>query len=343
MTNDKIQMTKEIPAAPFVISDLDFAIPWSLVGHWWVIRHSLKGVTMSAAITSLGKLVVASDTAFSTNLLRLDFHDFDHGVTLELKDCNSTRGKLDRDDARVRQSRTVVAPRIRCQPTAVELAAILAWATGGTPSGSGTVTYPLANTAAARSLWYLPSNGTGWQLQNCAVDSMTIRGSSGEPLDVELALIAQTFARTSSSYPATSLDISSQPFIFSDLALTFGGTATQVREFSMSLRNGIDRSRFLNSLTLTALNKLHRTITWSLDMPAGDYDANWNDALSAGVTSVATFTGPGTQVLSITSNAVRYVPRNPNVPFHAESFLRLEGEAYSADGTSDPLSITLHE
>ena len=125
---------------------------------------------MPAAITSLGKLVIANDTAFSAGLLRLDFHDFDHGVTLELKDLNSTRGRLDRDDARVRQNRTVVAPRIRCQPTAVELAAILAWATGGTPSGSGTVTYPLGNTAVARSLWYLPSNGTGWQLQNCGED-----------------------------------------------------------------------------------------------------------------------------------------------------------------------------
>jgi hypothetical protein len=39
MTNDKELMTKGAVGLPFVIGDLDFVIPCSLVGHWWVIRH----------------------------------------------------------------------------------------------------------------------------------------------------------------------------------------------------------------------------------------------------------------------------------------------------------------
>lgn len=297
---------------------------------------------MSAAISSLGKLVIADDSGFSTNAFRLDFFDFDHGVTLELKDMNGTRGALDRDDSRVRQNRTVVNPRVRCQPTAVELAAILKWATGGTPTGSGTLTYPLDNSAAARYLWYLPNAGTGWKLSSVAVDSLVIRGSSGEPLDVELELVGQTYSKTSTSYPSTALDISTQPFIFPDLGFTWGGVSTSVRELSIALHNNIDRGRFLNSLTLTALNKLHREIMWSVSFPAGDYDDNWDDALTAGVASVATFTGPGTQVFTVTSPKVRYVPRNPGIPFQSESFLSLDGAAYRPDLSTDPITMTLH-
>jgi hypothetical protein len=41
MTNDKEPMTKGKPEAPFVIGSLSFVIPWSLVGHCWVIAGSL--------------------------------------------------------------------------------------------------------------------------------------------------------------------------------------------------------------------------------------------------------------------------------------------------------------
>jgi hypothetical protein len=39
MTKDKYQMTKGAVGVPFGIGDLFFVVPWSLVGHWWVIRH----------------------------------------------------------------------------------------------------------------------------------------------------------------------------------------------------------------------------------------------------------------------------------------------------------------
>jgi hypothetical protein len=39
MTNDKYQMTKGDVGFSFVIGASIFVIPWSLVGHWWVIRH----------------------------------------------------------------------------------------------------------------------------------------------------------------------------------------------------------------------------------------------------------------------------------------------------------------
>lgn len=298
---------------------------------------------MSAAITTLGKLVIADSSDFATNPFRLDFIDFDPGVSLEMRDMNGTRGKYTKDDARVRQNRTIVAPRVRCQPTAVELASLLTWATGGSPSGSGTVTYPLGDSVNTKYVWYKPAVGTGWKLSSIGVDSMTIRGSSGEPLDVELDLVGETYSFTSTSFPSTTLDLTTQPFLFTDLALTTSSSSRNIRDFTFSIRNNIDRSRFLNSLTLTALNKLSRQVSWSIDMPAGDYDSDFNSALTSGVAAVATFTGPSTQVLVITSGAVRFISRNPTIPFNAESFLRREGEAYSSDGSAESVVITLHQ
>jgi hypothetical protein len=299
------------------------------------------------AISTLGQLVIAQNSAFTTNPIRIDFVDFDVGVTLELKDMNATRGKLDSDDARVRQNRNTNISRLRCQPTPIELAYILQWALGGTPTGSGTLTYPLANVPPAYYIWYLPNQGTQWQLQNSAVDVMTIRGSSGEPLEVELEIVSQTYSNPSSGFPSLSLDISTQPFLFSDSAsgITVAGTSSmQLRDFSMTFQNGIDRGRFLNSLTLTALQKIIRKLIWSIDQPAGNYDSDWNAALAAGtgITAVFTQPSPATAVLSLTSPAVRLVPRSPTIPFQAETFLRLEGQAYN-DASNDPIvTVTLH-
>ena len=171
-----------------------------------------------------------------------------------------------------------------------------------------------------------PNQGNDWQLLTVGVDALTIHASSGEPIDVELELVGESYAfNTGLGFPSTSLDVSTKPFIFSDLASTSGGSARLVREMGLSIRNNIDRSRFLNSLTLTALNKLHREIMWHIDIPAGGYDADWSAALSAGIAAVATFTQPSplTAVLTMTSGAVRYVPKNPTIPFKAESFLGL--------------------
>ncbi len=301
---------------------------------------------MSAAVTSLGKLVLADNNAFTTNPIRLDFIDLDLGLTLEFKDMNGTRGALDSDDSRVRQNKTVIVSRIRCQPTAVELGMILQWVFGAVPTGSGTLTYPLANTPWVKYMWYLPNQGTEWQLQGCAVDNATFRCSSGEPLEVELEVVSQTYSNPTTGFPTTALDITTAPFLLSDTSsgITVAGSTTLIRDVAVTVQNGIDRSRFLNSLTLTALNKLIRKVIWSLNEPAGDYDSNWATALAAGATMSAVFTqpSPATAVLSLTSNAVRFVPRNPQVPFQNESFLRLEGMAYRDSNLDPPIAATLH-
>lgn len=290
---------------------------------------------MSAAITTLAKLCVAEAADLATNPLRLDFIDFDPGVTRELKDMNGTRGKYDKDTERVRENRQVVAPRFRSEPTALELATLFPWALGAAASGTS---YPLGDSVRTKWLRFDPNAGKKWQLAGVAVDAMTLRGSSGEPLTIDLELVGQTYTNPSDSFPVLSLDVSTQPFIFSDCVLTWDGSTRQIRDLSIGVRNNIDRGRFLNSLTLTALNKLARQIVWGIELPSGDYDSLWDSGI-AGASLSAVFTNGATS-LTIASTAVRFPARNPQHPFQQEGMLRLEGEAFSAAAAA-PLTVTL--
>jgi hypothetical protein len=293
---------------------------------------------MSAAITSLAKLGVGDTSTVDT---RLDFTEFDPGVAQEFKDLNGTRGKLDKDTERDRIVRKVVTPRFRGEPTALELATILPWALGGTPTGTPTVTYPLGNTAPAKYVHFMPNAGKQWLLSGVGVDVMTLRTSAGEGLTCELDLVGLDYTNPSSSYPSINLDVSTQPFLMTDCVLTWNSSTRQIRDLSLSVRNGFDRTRFLNSLTLTALYKLTRQITWSIELPSGDYDSLWDSGTgSTGASLSAVFTN-GSSVLTLASTGVRFPPRNPNHPFQQEGMLRLEGEAYSVAGAT-PLTVSLN-
>jgi hypothetical protein len=292
---------------------------------------------MPAAITTLGKLIVADDNTFLTNPLRLDFKDFSPGVRREILDMNGTRGKYDKDTERNRENRVRVNPRYSGEPTALDWAGILPWVLGAAPSGTS---YPLGDAARTKFVRFDPSQGKRWQLDDVAVDSATIRSGSGQGVSVELELIGKTYSNPVGAFPAGNLDVSTQPFIFSDCVLTWNGVARQVKELSVRVANNIDRERFLNSLTLTALNKLHREITWSVQVPSGDYDDLWESGIDADGASLSAVFTNGAVSLSLVSTSVRLQPASPDHPFQAEGMLALEGEAYSLAGAT-PLAVTL--
>jgi hypothetical protein len=292
---------------------------------------------MAAAITTLARLGLGASATESPVTRRLDFHDFDLGITTEFADMNGTRGKYDRDDGRVRANRKRVQPTLRCQPTAVELSYLLPWILDGTPSGTS---YPLADTASTlRSLAYDPNGGSLWTLLNVAVDTAKFSCAEGNPLDVSLGLLGRDYA-VSGSFPAISLDLTTQPFLMIDCVATIGGTPVQFREFSLEIAKNHDKERYFNSATLTAQNKLRRDVKWSLSSPYGDNASLFATAASAGVAVVATFTN-GAVSLSFTSAAVRFEAKSPVSPFQQEVMLPLEGQAYSSDGTTTALATVL--
>lgn len=296
------------------------------------------------AISTLGKLGVDSSNPVTQ---RFDFIDFDLGIEVELKDMNGTRGKYTKDSARVRKNLQRVNPRMRCQPTSLELSYLLPWILSGTPTGSGTVTYPLGNTPAQRYVAFDPNTGNTWILTGVVVDEARFKADQGEPLDLDLTLVGQTFTTGNGAFPALSLDVTTQPFLFTDCVLVVGGTTVQARSFDLTISNGIDKNRFFNSATLTATNRLTRKITCSVTIPYGVYQTLFQVGEGSGqdtsVAVTATFTNSDdtSAVLAFSLGGVRFTPKSPQSPFQQEVMLTLEGEAFSADGSAEALVTTL--
>lgn len=293
---------------------------------------------MASSVTALAKLAIgASDPVDQP----LNFVEFQPNVRLELRDTNATRGTYDKDGNRVRHSRTVITPRGVFEPSATELTYLLPWAMGGSPTGSGVVTYPAANAPAERYVFFSPVAGDTWFLSGVGVDVATFRAASGEPLTVELDLLGTTYNTAHAAYPSLTIDQTTQPFMLSDLVLTVGGSAVQCRAFSYRLNNNLDKTRYLNSLTLTRLQKLARQHTFTLDVPSGDNASLWDNGV-AGTTLVATFTNPNTaSELILTVPDLRFPGQSPEHAPNAEGFLRVEGEAYRTSGNANPVTVTL--
>ena len=287
------------------------------------------------AFTALSRLAIGPTSSLSQ---RLDFTDFTLGVEDELKDLNGTRGKYTKDTARVRLTQTKVQPTFRSHPTSVELSVLLPWAFGGTPTGSGTVTYPLGNATPTQFIGFDPNAGAMWLLAGVAVDEAKFRATQGEALEVDLSMVGQDYA-VSGSFPNLALDTSTQPFLFTDATLTVGADTVQARELELTVANGIDRGRFFNSRTLTALNKLSRKVSLKLSVPFGPFTDLFGIG-AVGATVTATFTN-GSAVLTFSLGSVRFTPRSPESPFQQEVMLTLDGEAYSPDGTTESLITTL--
>lgn len=294
---------------------------------------------MAPSVTALGRLGIG---ATSTVDSALDYIDFNPGVRRELRDMNGTRGKFSKDGNRVRVNRNTVTPRLRAEPTISEWTKYLPWITGGTPSGTPAVAYPLGNATVEKFVHWKPVAGEAFLLTGVAVDVATLRAASGEPLALELDLVGRLYDAAPAAFPAISPDVVTQPFILSDLVLTVEGVERQCRDLFLSVRNNIDRNRHLNSLNLTTTQKLSRQVVFNVSVPSGDNVGLW-DAGADGATLSAVFTNPtNSAVLSVTGVDWRFVPASPEHPFNGEGYLALEGELYMAAGGTEALVITLN-
>lgn len=270
----------------------------------------------------------------------VNFIDFDPGVTVEFEDTHGTTGDYDKDDIRIVPSRKRVQPTFSSKPTAIELAYLLAWGMWGTPTGSGTVTYPLGNTPAQRNIHYYTPNSLEWFLSGCAVNRLELRAVSGQALMVNAAIVGIDSDDSRSNYPAIALDKTTQAFIMSGLTLTVAGVSKKCREFVFAVEHNIDLDRYLNSFTLTEHLKQDQRVSLTLDLPASEAPALWRQAQTAGFSAVGTFVNALGGTLTMTMGSFRPAPKTPLWPSRQEGYVRAEGEL-TRTGTNRPVTITL--
>jgi hypothetical protein len=122
------------------------------------------------------------------------------------------------------------------------------------------------------------------------------------------------------------------------LALSIAATTYNCRDFSCTVRNFLDRERFFNSQTLTAVSAMDREITVSATLPYGDASAVYTSGMAAGgVAAVATFTNADSDVLTLTFVKVAAPSLSPMIEGpRSEVMLRWSGTAFKSS-TTEPL------
>lgn len=192
----------------------------------------------------------------------------------------------------------------------------LKWATGGTPTGSGTITYPLATGLTAFSVLVdkvtaLTGGSTSTlELYNCYVNQLVVHGtrtqtegeSPPEPdfvyLSVELFGMASTTGTVTfpSSYDLGS-DESFRPFEMSDLTFNILSANREVKEFKYLLHNQLYQRR-VNSVNPTSIYPQRRAVALRCRVPF--------DTTNKDLYDVQTAYGAGTVTLSRTVSATTY-------------------------------------
>lgn len=260
---------------------------------------------------------------------RFDFLNESLACSEEFPDTGGLRGTRSHVVERVRQGIRRVGGGITMQPTAVEWAALLPWIQGANASGT---TYALAD--ALQSRYVTVDRGAKvFTYSACFVDSATIRASQGQPLQLSLNLVGsdETVAN-SGTFPALTLDTTTNAFMFHDCVISIGGVSYSSRNFEMTINNHVDRERFFNSQVLsTATQAMDRNISVGFSLPYGDATAAYATGAS-GVAVTATFTN-GAVSLAFSLVKVCFPRRSPTWPGRAEVMLPLQGLAYRSSST----------
>ncbi len=274
---------------------------------------------------------------------RYDFQSSSVSADEDFLDTNGLRGTRERAIERVRAGNRRIGGTVVLEPTALELSRLLPWILGGTPTGSATatLTFPLADVIPTR--WVVVDKvAKVATYDSVVVNRATISGSQGEPLRISLDLIGgDESIGNAGSFPSLSLDITTQPFIFTDLALSINGATTKTKNIEITIDNHVDPGRFFQSQTVTGLIAMDRTVMCNLTLPYGDSFALYN--LGAGGTScTATFTNGGSVLRFVAGKAA--FPRKPiPIPGREEILMPFAGEFFATGvGSATPsLATTL--
>jgi len=288
---------------------------------------------MAGSYGVLGKIGIGASDPVDEIYEMLDGSDIT--MTEELVTPTGITGALDLPSERTRQGTRRVQGQLIMTPNAVELDAWLPRILGGTESADS---FPLADTLSA---WYATVEKTTkvFTYNGCVVASAQFQASVGQPLRMSINVLGIDEAvGNSGTFPSLTLNVSSGPFLLSDLVLTVSGTGYSFRDFTLDINNAPDPERIFNALTRASIPRAdHRTIQWALSAPYGDTSALYGLS-HTGVACIATFTN-GNRSLVFNSPKVAFPRQTPPFAGKGEILLPLVGRAYK-NGTSPCLATT---
>lgn len=287
---------------------------------------------MAASLGYQGQLGISASNPVDA---RFDFHRESVACNEEFFDTSGLRGTRSHLITRVRQSIRRIGGQIEVQPTAGEMALLIPWIMGAAASGT---TYALAETLLSRYVT-IDRGAKVFTYDGCKVDRARFYCSGpGQPLGISIDVVGidETIGN-SGTFPSLTLDTTA-PFMWHDCVLSVAGSNYSSQSFECVIDNHLDKDRFFNSQTITAINPLDRTVSTNFLLPYGDATAAYATG-AGGVAVTATFTNGNVSILF--SFVKVAFPRKPiTIPGRREIFLPLQGIAY-ASASTESLIITL--
>lgn len=232
--------------------------------------------------------------------------------------------------SRARNNQRVAQPSFGLKPTVGELGTpggLLEWICGGTPTGTTTLTYPLAEAAAVRRV-LIDDTVKTWDVTKCAVDRAVFSARQGAELLLDLDCVGEDWSDVT-AFPGGYAPDATPPFLLNDLGVTVGGVTVAVEDVRVTVEHSIARDRYFNSKVLAGAVAMDRRVTVEFTYPWGAYSAIFDDGIvDAGVAVVCTF-AYNAKVFVLSMPTVRAMVQAPDVQVPAELKGRWAGQAFS--------------
>lgn len=243
------------------------------------------------------------------------------------------RGTRSREADRVRIARERIAGQLILYPTPVELDQWLPRILGGAEASD---VFALAESLPEFGM-LIDRVTKRFLYTGCRVAKAVFSGASGQLIKLTLDLEGETELLSGTSFPATIPAIDGgQPYLFSDctFSLAADASATEAREFEITIDNRLDVDRYMNSVTRGQLVATDRLITLKMIVPYTVDEVDLHAQAIAGAAGSLTLTN-GSKSCQFAFGNLKSPAQSPNVAGHEEILLALNLVAYKSGGVNE--------
>lgn len=309
------------------------------------------GLAGVPAISTQGRLYISVDPTDSATYQTAPSESYEFlsetvAARKTIIDTSAMRGSRSHHKVRTRAGTYTVSGGLEFNPTGNDLAKWLPRILGAAASGNS---YAVAETLP--SFYYSADRLTNaFHYTGCKVDTATFSASEGELLKLSLGIeglteVVAAYTSSGAVSPITSphaLDLTMHPLRFTEGVFTMVGGARPVKSLSLTVNNSLDKGRFNNSITRTALPELDRIVTVQATVPytygattAGNADLydQTNDGTTA--TFVFTSTVDTNVVFTLTLATLQVEAESPTMNARGEVMLTLNGTARMSSSTNE--------
>lgn len=187
-----------------------------------------------------------------------EFISTDLNESIEIVEDEGIRGTRTHAMERVAQGNKIVKGSITFEPTPVEMAAILQYATNS--SSSTTLTDAMQDVTIVLDL----RTTKKYTFNNCRFNMITITGGPGKKITVKVDVVGKSCTVASSSLTGVP-DITVRPYMYYDAGsgITIGGQTYLIDEFELVIDNKIEPT-FMVGQTATDLEPTDREVSLSI-------------------------------------------------------------------------------